>query len=181
MPNTTSFLTALFDKKGAYPYMRAAITGGDRYTFALTPYGIDADIDNITIKTYTQQEIRIDTIAVNHGDIPAIAYKVTIDKKSILFSGDTSAKTDNLLRLAKDADLFVANHAISHRHNKYAGILHMPPLRIGEISQKAHVKKLLLSHRMNRTLGKERESLFKIRQFYKGNVLLAEDHMKIHL
>jgi ribonuclease BN (tRNA processing enzyme) len=181
MPNTKDFLAGLFSNNGAYPYMSAAIKGGDKYTFALTPHTINAKVNRSKIEQYRHNDILIETIAVNHGEIPAIAFRVTIDKKSILFSGDTSANSDNLIKLAKNVDLFVANHAIAHTHNKYARKLHMDPLRIGQISQKAKVKSLLLSHRMKRTFGKEQESIQDIRQFYKGPLTLAEDHLKTKL
>jgi len=59
--------------------------------------------------------------------------------------------------------------------------LHMPPSKIGEIAAKANVKALLLSHRMLRTLGKEKESERIIRKSYKGPIFWAEDLLRIPL
>ena len=52
---------------------------------------------------------------------------------------------------------------------------HMPPSVIGQIAQQAHVKRLVLSHRMLRTLGKESQSLSEIRKNFSGPVAFAND------
>jgi hypothetical protein len=46
---------------------------------------------------------------------------------------------------------------------------------IGQIAQEAHVKRLVLSHRMLRTLGKEAQSEAEIRKNYSGPVAFAND------
>jgi len=51
----------------------------------------------------------------------------------------------------------------------------MPPSVIGQIAAEAHVKKLVLSHRMLRTLGKEDQTLSEIRKRYSGPVEFAND------
>jgi len=54
-------------------------------------------------------------------------------------------------------------------------LLHMPPSEIGKIAHQAGVKKLILSHHMQRTLGKEKQTLNIIRQYYQGTVVFADD------
>jgi ribonuclease BN (tRNA processing enzyme) len=51
----------------------------------------------------------------------------------------------------------------------------MPPSVIGQIAQEAQVKRLVLSHRMLRTLGKEEQSLSEIRKNFSGPVAFAND------
>jgi ribonuclease BN (tRNA processing enzyme) len=53
--------------------------------------------------------------------------------------------------------------------------LHMPPSVIGRIAADAHVKRLVLSHRMLRTLGKEGQTRTEIRERYPGPVQFADD------
>jgi ribonuclease BN (tRNA processing enzyme) len=43
------------------------------------------------------------------------------------------------------------------------------------LAQQAHVKRLVLSHRMLRTLGKESQSLSEIRKNFSGPVAFAND------
>jgi len=51
----------------------------------------------------------------------------------------------------------------------------MPPSVIGQIARKAGVGQLVLSHRMNRTLGREKESEALIRKNYAGRLSFAND------
>jgi ribonuclease BN (tRNA processing enzyme) len=51
----------------------------------------------------------------------------------------------------------------------------MPPSVIGQIAEKAHVKHLVLSHRMLRTLGKEDQTRSEIKKRYSGPVEFAND------
>ena len=51
----------------------------------------------------------------------------------------------------------------------------MTPLTIGKIAKKAKVKRVVLSHRMLGTLGKENETKREIRKNYKDSVKFAND------
>ncbi|NOQ15799.1 MAG: hypothetical protein GQ581_01935 [Methyloprofundus sp.] len=51
----------------------------------------------------------------------------------------------------------------------------MPPSEIAQIARQAGVKKLILSHRMRRTLGKEQETRDIIKQQYQGLLVFAND------
>jgi len=51
----------------------------------------------------------------------------------------------------------------------------MPPSVIGQIAGDAHVKHLVLSHRMLRTLGKEDQTRSEIKKRYSGLVEFAND------
>jgi ribonuclease BN (tRNA processing enzyme) len=53
--------------------------------------------------------------------------------------------------------------------------LHMPPSVIGTIAADAHVKQLVLSHRMLRTLGREKETETEIRHRFSGPIAFAND------
>ena len=93
----------------------------------------------------------------------------------MVFSGDTSGNGVALQQLSEDADLLVAHNAVPENANRSALNLHMPPSRIGEIADLAGVKQLVLSHRMERTLGREAETLLHIQKRYTGPVHFADD------
>lgn len=178
-PDTKAFLEGQFDDKNVYAYMSEVLDTNNDY-ISFKPYVFSANTDD-KIVHINETTLQIDLIAVTHGNVPTLAYKLTIDGKSIVFSGDTSAITDNLITLAQGADILVAHHAIPEHANSEAKSLHMPPSRIGEIALKAGVKKLLLSHRMQRTVGREKESLRLIRRSYQGEIILAEDLLIVPL
>ena len=95
--------------------------------------------------------------------------------KSIVFSGDGNGDNGNLELLARDADLFVAHNAIPEGETGAARQLHLPPSVIARIAHAAGVKRIVLSHRMLRTLGREAETLAVIARVYSGPVTLADD------
>jgi len=175
-PSTDAYINLLFGSKGAYRYMSDVLTL-ESDSFQILPRSIDAP------KPFTKSfdTFTLTTINVHHGIIPALAFRIDVDDITIIISGDTSNVNGQLERLAKDADLFIAHHAIPEIHGTYANNLHMTPSTIGAVSATAHVKKLLLTHRMRRTIGKEEESLSIIKKHYKGQVVFAEDRMKIKL
>jgi len=51
----------------------------------------------------------------------------------------------------------------------------MPPSAIGMTAANAHVRQLVLSHRMLRTLGKENETRAEIQRRYSGPIAFAND------
>ena len=62
----------------------------------------------------------------------------------------------------------VAHNAVPEAAKGVERNLHMPPSVIGEIAATAKVKRLVLSQRMNRTLGREAESKRYIRAYCRG-------------
>jgi len=175
-PSTNEYTELMFGEKGAYRYMSDVLTPKSD-SFQIVPQSINAP----QIVTQKFKSFTLSIINVNHGIIPALAFRVDIGDKSILISGDTSNKNDQLSRLAKDVDLFVAHHAIPETHGTYANNLHMTPSIIGAVANIGDVKKVLLTHRMKRTLNKEEASLKEIQKRYKGPVVFANDMMKIKL
>jgi len=62
-----------------------------------------------------------------------------------------------------------------------AAKLHMTPYTIGHIAKISGTKMLVLSHRMLRTLGKEKETKSEIRRNYKGKIRFADDKSRYKL
>jgi len=80
-----------------------------------------------------------------------------------------------LEKLAQNTDILVAHNAVPKGATGVAAQLHMTPDIIGQIAQKAQVKRVVLSHRMLRTLRREKETKREIRKRYKGSVKFAND------
>jgi len=175
-PSTNEYMNIMFGKKGAYRYMSDVLTPQSD-SFQIVPESINAP--SIVRKQYKNFTLSI--INVNHGIIPALAFRIDVGNKSILISGDTSNTNKQLDKLAKNVDLFIAHHAIPEVHETYANNLHMTPSIIADVAYRAHVKKVVLTHRMRRTIGEEKESRKIIQKKYKGPVLFADDGLRIKL
>jgi ribonuclease BN (tRNA processing enzyme) len=102
---------------------------------------------------------------------------VEIAGKRIVFSGDTNGEGDGLTQLASNADLFIAHNAVPEGATGVERRLHMPPSVIGTTAANAHVKQLVLSHRMLRTLGpeKQQQTQTEIRRHYTGPLQFTND------
>ncbi|MGH8670617.1 MAG: MBL fold metallo-hydrolase [Burkholderiales bacterium] len=176
MPSTTEFVAALFgDPHGVFRYLSDLLgppTGEKPYK--LQPHTIEIEDDNVQT-VVSEKDMQIKAVSVTHGPFPALAWRVELSGKSIAFSGDTNGRDGTLEVLAKNADILVAHNAVPEGITGVARNLHMPPTVIGEIAEHAGVKKVVLSHRMLRTLGREKETLALIRKSYRGPVRFADD------
>jgi ribonuclease BN (tRNA processing enzyme) len=173
-PATTEYVVDLFDsKRGAYRYLADFLSGSDG-GYKLVAHDVLLKEHEVRL-LYDSSGITASATKVIHGGVPALAWRVELGGRSIVLSGDTNGNNGNLEILAKDADLFVAHNAIPEGETGVARELHMPPSVIGRIAGTAHVKALVLSHRMLRTLGRESETRAKIAAAYPGPVAFADD------
>ena len=172
MPSTEDFIERLFeDDKGAWQYLGDHLDGSAR--LQLKAHDVDDSRKVATI--YKQGDISIQAVSVHHGPIPAVAYRVNVGNKSITFSGDMNGDYNTLETLAKNTDILVAHNAVPKGSTGVAAALHMTPNIIGHIAQKVQPKRVVLSHRMLRTFGREKETLREIRKYYSGSVKFAND------
>ena len=175
-PSTNEFIETLFGKKGAYRYMSDILTPQSD-SFQIIPEAIDAP--NLVTRHFKSFTLNI--INVNHGIVPALGLRIAIAGKNLVISGDTSNVDGQLEKLTENTDLFIAHHAIPEIHGTYANNLHMTPSIIADVANRSNVKKVLLTHRMKRTIGNEEKSLKIMRKKYQGEIIFAEDRMKIKL
>jgi len=173
-PSTEQFIAALISNKqlSVYPYLSDNLYRQPSTDFLIIPQSVNAE-SKVWSKKITEL-ITIKAIAVKHGPIPALAWRVESNSCSVTFSGDMNGSSGNLEILAKDTDILVANNAIPQNAFSVAKRLHMTPTKIGEIAQQAQVKKLILSHFMLRTINKKSSTKRLIKKSYQGEILEAQ-------
>jgi ribonuclease BN (tRNA processing enzyme) len=173
MPSTTEFVHDLFnDPHGAWRYLSDLVEPGHG-SYQLQPHNVAPSPTPVLI--FRNADMTVYAVTVIHGQVPALAWRVEIDSKRIVFSGDTNGEGEGLTQLASNADLFVAHNAVPQGATGVERRLHMPPSVIGTTAANAHVKQLVLSHRMLRTLGKETETEAEIKRRYSGPIQFAND------
>jgi ribonuclease BN (tRNA processing enzyme) len=174
MPSTTEFVHDLFsDPHGAWRYLSELVEPGSEGSYQLQPNNVPAS--SVPVLVFRNADMAVYAVSVVHGVFPALAWRVEIGGKRIVFSGDTNGDGEGLTQLATNADLFVAHNAVPEGATGLERRLHMPPSVIGRTAANAHVKQLVLSHRMLRTLGKENETEAEIRRRYSGPIAFAND------
>lgn len=122
-------------------------------------------------------KLKITAIAINHGPVPAVGFRIDYKGHSVAYSGDTSSKTNNMAVLSEGVDLLIYDTAITQTlpANPLFHLLHTKPKRIGEIAAAASVKKLVLSHITPVTEVRLKEVKADIRESYLGKIKVAKD------
>ena len=178
-PSTTTFVERLFGPAGAFAYLP-----GFRNQLRL-------DVSDLPIAPGTppQQvagpfhpdDLRITAIAVDHGDVPALAYRIEHASRAIVISGDLASKTDDLIRLAQGASLLVYDAAVLDPPGAPEPLydLHTAPERIGEVASAAHVRALVLSHLSPAVDSHQDQVLRSVRANYSGELRLAHDCLQL--
>jgi len=174
MPSTTEFVSDYFgEKHGAYRYLSELLEPGEAGSYKMQAHSVEAGATPVAV--FRSGDLAVSAVRVVHGGVPALAWRVEAGGSVVVFSGDTNGEGEGLVRLAVNADVFIAHNAVPEGATGIERRLHMPPSVIGQIAADAHVKKLVLSHRMLRTLGKEEQTLGEIKKRYSGLVKFAND------
>ena len=176
MPSTQAYLDALIGKEGAFKYLSSYTQEGE------DDYKLSAHtVADTTFSTSISDDISIEAISVHHGPIPALAWKVTIDKCVAVFSGDTNNADGTLANFAKHADVLVLHNAIEKGAGSAATNLHMTPEQIIEIAKESKAKRIVLSHIMKRSEAGLDGLTEAIAVIAPGRVFAAQDLMNIPL
>jgi ribonuclease BN (tRNA processing enzyme) len=173
MPATTEFVADFFgDKRGVYRYLSELLVPGEQGSYKLHPHNVVGSAKPTVV--FRNGDLAAYSVRVIHGGVPALAWRIEVSNKLIVFSGDTNGE-GGLTELAANADLFIAHNAVPEGAVGIERRLHMPPSVIGQIAADARVKQLVLSHRMLRTLGKVEQTRSEIKKRYSGPLEFAND------
>ena len=142
-PGTRAFIETLFGAKGAFAYVTSF-----RNTLTLESHELPSRAEAPIQEVFREGEVVVTSIAVDHDDAPAVAYRIEHGGHALVMSGDLASKNDNLVRLAHDADLLVYDTSVRDPPASPPSLytLHTTPARIGQVAAAAHVRALLLSH-----------------------------------
>ncbi|MBF8300168.1 MAG: fold metallo-hydrolase, partial [Acidobacteria bacterium] len=142
VPGVRTFLNVLFDEKnGAFRVLGGLVGGSGR--------GVRLEVAETDVKkaepstVFNRDGITVTAIGVPHGNIPALAYRVRTENRSIVFSSDQNGSNPSFVEFSRAADVLVMHMAIA------AGAtspLHAAPAMVGRVARDARVGRLVLSH-----------------------------------
>ena len=174
-PGVDEFVDTLLNgKTGLFRYLSEYREVGD--PFRVITLELDHRVQRLQPVT-ANAGVRVEAAGVDHGPVPAVAYRIEIDDRIVAVSGDQTGLTTGMLAVARNADLLVINAAIPRNAGKTARNLHATPAQIGTLAARAGVKALVISHLMQRTLRDLDGVLSTIRSRYDGPLEVAEDLM----
>lgn len=173
MPSTSQVVNRLIGPGGAYPLLADFLTyksGG----FRVKAHNVSASGKRPGTR-FTNEHMRLSTVPVNHGPIPALAWRVQLGEQSIVFTGDFNNRKNLIPEFAKGSDALVVSHTIPEVARGAARDLHLLPSQIGRIAKQAGVRMVILGQRMNRTRGRESQTREAIELNYTGPLLYANE------
>jgi ribonuclease BN (tRNA processing enzyme) len=177
-PSTTAFVGRLFGVEGAFAYL-------PKFRNTLKLDAVDLPIaEHAPIREVLREpDLRVTSVAVEHDDAPAVAFRVEHAGHAVVVSGDLASKNDNIVHLAEGADLLVYDTSVLDPPRSPPKLydLHTAPKRIGEVAAKARVKSLLLSHITEDVSNAEDAVLSSVRASYSGPARFATDCLRIDL
>ena len=111
----------------------------------------------------------------DHGGRPALAYRIDMAGRSIVYTGDTS-RSDGLDRFASGADLLVSECSFPDESPAEG---HMTPATVGEMASAAGAGEVLLVH-MYPFFG-ETDPAAEVRRRFRGRVTTGRDGLVIEV
>jgi len=173
-PGVSEFLRLLFGPRGAWRYMNTfegfGITVRDTPSnvseLAIYSIPVDQALEDLDVSVYA--------VAVPHGMMPSVAFRVDCGAESVVFSGDIAASTASFIALAKNCSMLVHDFALPEG-DVPNGRLHAKPSAVGYTAQQSAAKRLLLSHLMPLMESELAQSLAIVRSEYKGPIEVAGD------
>lgn len=183
-----SFFIAGPEGRGEYPPVHALVDAmlGPHGAFAYLAgfkNGLDIKSHDLPIAGTSIMEVldrpglRIKAVATNHGEAPAIAYRIEHAGHAVVFGGDTTLGGDAVTRLAAGADVLVANATVLDPPASPAGLyaLHASPSRIGQVARDAHVGAVVLAHVPPVVAEHQAEVVASVARAFPSRVALAND------
>jgi ribonuclease BN (tRNA processing enzyme) len=173
-PGLTNFLHAEFaSPHGAFAYLSGALDGtGEQFKLDAIEVAVPREAPMVVLET---PGLTVSAAPVSHGPVPALGYLVRTPGGTIAFSGDQNGDNPIFWKMIEGADILVMHLAVSEHPDPVAARLHAIPSVIGRQAQAAHVKHLVLSHLMARSLTTLPENLRIIRHYYRGQISVARD------
>jgi len=132
----------------------------------------------------------VSSVLVDHETVaPAFAYRFDTPGRSIVISGDTHY-SDNLVRLAKGADLLIHEAIYGPAIDRMAGEnaptladhlrrSHTVAEEVGLVAARAGVKKLVLSHLVPGAGVSDAQWIAAVRRNFAGPVIVGRDLMEV--
>jgi ribonuclease BN (tRNA processing enzyme) len=143
----------------------------------------EVDVDVIELvpgKEFTLDgfDCEISCTAATHS-VPTLAYRVTGEDGEFVYSGDTEPSRE-IIELAAEADLLI------HECSFPLGMKvtnHTTPGTLADILEECNTEigSICLTHFYPEMRGHEKETVYRLKKYFEGEVILAEDLMKLEL
>ncbi|MFB6261112.1 MAG: MBL fold metallo-hydrolase, partial [Thiohalorhabdaceae bacterium] len=140
-PGTEAWVEGMFGPEGGvFSYMDGFARKVADGALNLQPKAVPADPAEGTVRTVHEiGDITVKAVAVKHGPMPALAFRVERDGRAVTFSGDLNGSTGHLNALAAGSDLLIHDAALNPDvpQDSVAAKLHAHPREIAKAASAA--------------------------------------------
>lgn len=170
----SAMIQRLMGTDGAFPRLAP-------YLDTASPAGYRISVREVTAigtrrwSEFGNERLTLSAVPVNHGDIPALAWRVDIGDVSLVFAGSFSNQNGVIARFAKDADALIVHHAILNSARGASLDYFATPTELARVATLANVRMLVLGHRTTPTLGVESISRGFIEEHYGGPLIFGDE------
>lgn len=149
--------------------------------FGLMSIETSSELDGATPQAVLEQDnLTISSVAVPHGEMPTVAYRISCDGRTVVLSGDVQTAYPPLVELAQGCDLLVHELALPERETEN-GHLFAKPIQVGEVARDCGCARLLLTHVMPDLEDELEDAIAQVRRAYAGELMVAEDLMRLEV
>jgi ribonuclease BN (tRNA processing enzyme) len=163
-PSSADYVDGHFSigKGGVERYLTAFVGGisGQQSSFAYTANDLNSTVPGASEQVFLSEPdgLVIKSIAVDHGPVPAVAFRIEYKGHTVVYSGDTGTKgigpnhfgQGNMATISAGADMLIYDTAVMEMGdappNPLFHTLHTQPSLIANVAISAGVKTLVLSH-----------------------------------
>lgn len=172
-PGCGRFVELLFGTKGAWSYLHS-FPG-----FGIEAHEVPSDpTRDAQVTVIDDGTVAVRAVAVPHGMMPALAYRIDLGGVAVVFSGDVQEFHQSLVALAADCDTLICNLALPEREVEHSH-LHAKPSQVGKMAEESGARQLVLTHFMPEIEDELPEAVSGVRSRYHGELILAEDLLRI--
>ncbi len=114
---------------------------------------------------------KVSAWSVAHGELNALSFRVESEGRVFCYSGD-SGVCDNLVKAAREADLFLCECSIPAAYPAMPGV-HLTSAEVGQVATRAGARRVVVTHLYPQ--ADEVDILAEVRGHYAGLLELAED------
>jgi ribonuclease BN (tRNA processing enzyme) len=172
-PGCERFVDLLFGRNGAWSYMHTFDGFGiDAREVPSTPVG---DTRTLVLE---DDALTIQSVAVPHGMMPSVAYRIDYAGASVAFTGDIQRLDRGFIDLASGCDMLVHDQAVPERQVAHSH-LHTKPSETARIAREVGCRTLVLTHFMPEIEAELDAAVQTVVENFPGRVVVAHDRMTI--
>jgi ribonuclease BN (tRNA processing enzyme) len=172
-PGCRRFVELLFGREGAWSYLHS-FAG-----FGIDAHEVPSDPSRDAQVTVIDDGIvQVRAVAVPHGMMPALAYRIDLGGVAVVFSGDVQEFHQSLVELAAGCDTLICNLALPEREVEHSH-LHAKPSQVGKMAEESGARQLVLTHFMPEIEDELPDAVDEVCSRYHGELILAEDLLRV--